>query len=184
LFDLIRQRVSAGAVLRDGVRIPFGWTILTVRGNRGDLVLWEPDFDADPATGLRENLDFSLAGYRRQQDLIAAVGLGHWHPPVYGDNVFVEHGALGDERILARRMSDQQGENGWFVFRIHAGGSMPPSDAATLDDQFGQVPVWHLALIRPALFDILALPVGYTARVAGGVVEVVQSPDGEVWTTG
>src|SRR5262245_50211559 len=89
LFGLIRQSVAKGAVLRAGVRIPFGWTVLTVRGEPEELALWEPDFDANP-TQLRENLDFSLAGYRRQQHLIAAVGLDHWRPLTYSEDVLVE----------------------------------------------------------------------------------------------
>jgi hypothetical protein len=182
LFGLIQQSVAKGAVLRDGVRIPFGWTVLSVRGARGDLALWEPDFDADPAAGLRENLDFSLAGYRRQQHLIAAIGLDHWRPLAYSQDVFVERGALDDEQVIARRMSDPQGEDGWFVFRIHAGRPKPMLDISTVGDQFGTVPVWHLAGLYPALFEMLALPVGYTVRVTGGAIDVVQRPDGEVWT--
>jgi hypothetical protein len=184
LFGLIQQSVAKGAILRDGVRIPFGWIVLTVRGKAGKLALWEPDFDTDPAAELRENLDFSLAGYRRQQQLIAAVGLDHWRPLPYNGDVFVERGAFEDDQVIARRMSDPQGEEGWFVFRIHAGRPKPALDITTVGEQFGKVPVWHLAGIRPALFDMLALPVGFTVRVTGGAIDLVQNPDGEVWTMG
>jgi hypothetical protein len=182
LFGLIQHSVAKGAVLRDGVRIPFGWTVFTVRGARGDLALWEPDFDADPAAGLRENLDFSLAGYRRQQHLIAAIGLDHWRPLAYSEHVFVERGALDDEQVIARRMSDPQGEDGWFVFRIHAGRPKPTLELTTVGEHFGGVPIWHLAHVCPALFDMLALPVGYTVRVTGGAIDTFQSAEGEVWT--
>ena len=184
LFGLIRQSVAKGAVLRDGVRIPFGWTVLLVRKDVGGYRLCEPDFDADPGTDIRENLDFSLSCYRRQQRLIAAVGLNQWRPLTYSVDVFIESGALSDNQVIAQRMSDPQGEEGWFVFRIHAGNSKPTLDLATVGEQFERVPVWHLAADHPALFDMLALPVGYTVRVTGGVIDAVRNPDGEVWTTG
>jgi hypothetical protein len=184
LFGLISQSLAKGAVLRDGVHIPFGWTVLTARGGPEELALWEPDFDNDPTTGLRENLDFSLSGYHRQKGLIAAVGLNHWRPLPFNGDVFVEHGSLDDEQVIARRMSDGQGEDGWFVFRIHAGRPKQPLDVSSVGDQFGRVPVWHLAHVRPALFDVLALPVGYTARIGRATLEAVQNGDGEVWTLG
>ncbi|MBN9520973.1 hypothetical protein J0H58_21035 [bacterium] len=184
LFGLIRHSVAKGAVLRDGTRILFGWTVLTVRGERGDLALCEPDFGTDPTAGLRENIDFSLAGYRRQQNLIAAVGLDQWRPLPYTDDVFVERGALGDEQVIGWRMSDPQGADGWFVFRIHSDCPKPALDITTVGGQFGRVPVWHLALSFPAQFDMLALPIGYTVRITGGAIDRVQSPDGEVWTMG
>jgi hypothetical protein len=184
LFGLIQQNVAKGAVLADGVRIPFGWTVFTVRGLPKELALWEPDFGANPITGIRENLDFSLSAYRRQQSLIAAVGLNHWRPLSYSDDVSVERGALEDNQVLARRMSDSKGEDGWFVFRIHAGRPKPVLDITTVGELFGTVPVWHLALIGRGLFDMLALPVGYTVRVTRGAIDMIQSVEGEIWTMG
>jgi hypothetical protein len=182
LFDLMKQSLDRGAKLTDGSKVAFGWTEFRVTLVDGVLILQEPDFDDDPDAAFRDNLDFSLSGYRRQQLLIDTLGLGRWEPMLFSDTVFVERGAIATPAIVARRLTDPQGRYCWLACLETTARSKEVITLERLDSSFEQIPVWHMYDVRPALFDILALPQGFQARIHDNRIVEVANDDGDRWT--
>lgn len=60
LFALVQQQLDRGAKLRDGAKAPFGWTELRISMVDDVATFQEPDFDTNPLTRSRRNLDFSF----------------------------------------------------------------------------------------------------------------------------
>lgn len=181
LFDLMTSHMDRGAVLKDGIEVAFGWTELRIKQNGGVFEFHEPDFDADPSEDSRENLDVSLSGYRRQQLLIDALGLGRWAPAPYSDTAHVENGAFAASRITTKRLRDPDGKSIWLVCTEATARAKAEITIERLQNSFEQVPIWHIFDIRPALFDSLALPVGFQALIDDDRIVQIASDDGEHW---
>ncbi|MGL6077065.1 MAG: immunity protein Imm33 domain-containing protein [Fimbriiglobus sp.] len=182
LFDLMVQHMDRGAQLRSGIKVNFGWSELQVEIVNGDFVFREPDFDNDPDREYRENVDFSLSGYRRQKWLVDTLGIGRWDPARFSDTVIAEKGVLAVSRVVAKRVADQDKRSSWLVCLEKTAKRKKDISVEQLNSSFEQVPVWHLHDIRPALFDALALPVGYHVLIDDNRILQVVSDDGQHWS--
>ena len=182
LFDLVTRHIDRGAKLKDGIEVAFGWTAFRVVNANGVFVFQEPDFDSDPESEYRDNLDCSLSGYRRQQLLIDALGIGLWDPSRYSDTVLAENGTLATSRIVAKRIADAEMRSSWLICLGTTAREKQEITIERIQSSFEQIPVWHLYDVRPALFDALALPVGFQALIDDNRVVQVISNDGQHWS--
>jgi hypothetical protein len=182
LFDLMTRHMDRGAKLSDGIKVNFGWAEFRVTSVNGVFVLQEPDFDSDPESEYRENLDFSLSGYRRQKSLTDTLGIGRWEPARFSDTVIAEQGVLAASRVVAKRVADRDKRSSWLVCLETTARGKQEISIERLKGSFEQIPVWHLYDIRPALFDSLALPVGYQVLIDDNRILQVVGDDGQHWS--
>ncbi len=177
--------------LADGVRIGYGWSIMTVRafaspgreGGLGDeLVLCEPDFQRDPFEGLTTDISFTLQTIFMTRILHEVVDV----EPVgcsMVDAIAVAPGILEERHVLLERRSTtdaESGFSGWFV---------GPSDSdafETLDLEGCElIPTAELAKARTHLIKVLSLPAGYRVAFDGHqVVSVLDAQGEERWSLG
>jgi len=146
--------------LRGGVRIQFGWSMLTLRVQGDRHVLCEPDFTGHFMTQLRYHASFTLQ---------TALMLGLMHqlvdappsPCTLSDLVTVEVGALERVGVTMRRIADaKDGVSGWVI----GSGTGPRVD----------MPTGALAAVRPHAIKVLSLPPGYVVTLEGHAVTSVR----------
>ncbi|VTS02004.1 Uncharacterized protein OS=Ruminococcus albus (strain ATCC 27210 / DSM 20455 / JCM 14654 / NCDO 2250 / 7) GN=Rumal_0098 PE=4 SV=1 [Gemmata massiliana] len=182
LFGLVTRHIDRGARLKDGIKVAFGWTEFRVADANGTFVFQEPDFDSDPDSEYRDNLDCSLSGYRRQQLLISALDIGRWEPARFSEVVLAEKGALATSRIVAKRIADTELKSNWLICLETTARGKQEITIERARTSFELIPVWHLFDIRPALFDALALPIGFQALIDDNRIVQVVGNTGEHWS--
>ena len=166
-------RLAAREALRDGLRVRFGWSLLTLREQApGTLTVCEPDFAGDPLRAVRPGVETTLDVLRRQAALLRRVGA----PPAdvrFDQSVIVRRGAFdrGDVQLL-REAPVGSDDSGWRVVRV----DLPHSRAA---EDFELMLVSSLLASCPAALAGLALPTGYAVSVSSGRIVAVMDPQGE-----
>jgi hypothetical protein len=166
----------AGTPPRDGLRLRFGWSLLTLRAEAEGLRICEPAFDGATAEGLHPRLDTTLGVIAAQ--LVWLDRLGEIGRDVTYDQVLV----VTRDALMARDVFALRGEaaaaedSGWSVAPV-------PRPGEPIDRSGQQaLPVHRLVALRPGLLPVLALPVGYLVTLAGEEVVEVDAPDGRtVW---
>jgi hypothetical protein len=141
--------------LTDGMRIRFGWTLITLREQaKGQLMVCEPDFDGAPLTQIRPQLNTSLRVLAEQTLLLRRVGE---EPVDVGFDQFVvaAPGALAAPTLQLTRSSGEADDSGWYITAID---TTPPQDPELLQ----VLRVFSLLSLRPSLMQVLALPPGYS----------------------
>jgi hypothetical protein len=182
LFDLMTHQMDRGAKLKEGIKVNFGWTEFRVVDVNDVFVFQELNFDSDPESEFRDDLDYSLSCYRRQQLLIDALGIGRWDPARFSETVMAEHGSIAASRIVAKRIADPEKRSIWLVCLETTARGKQEITVERLQNSFEQIPVWCLSDVRPALFDALALPVGFQVLIEDNRVVQVTSDDGQHWS--
>lgn len=162
------------APLRDGLRVRFGWSLLTLRAEPAGLRVCEPHFRGDPESELNPLLDTTLRVLVEQSAWLHQ--LGEAGSDVFFDQQLVVAGdALQVTDIFALRAQVQtQGDSGWSVAPVPSGGQ-------AIDMQnLRAIPVHRLLDARPGLLAVLTLPAGYLVRLNADQVVEVNAPDGRV----
>jgi hypothetical protein len=160
--------------LADGVRIGYGWSLLTVRRCGTLTVLCEPDFTRQPMSELRHDATFTLQALVMQQLMHSIVGLEPSDCSC-GDAIAIAHGALEREQLKLWRMSEaEDGFSGWVV----GPDSVEEVRAAFASRSYDMVPSAIVARLRPHLIKVLTLPPGCVVELDGHVVTSVIDPDG------
>jgi hypothetical protein len=180
VLQLVSQLDASGSAIVDGASIPLGWSQLTVRARdhrrevSDDLVLCEPRFDGDPRTELRDDITQTLAVLRAQATFVQRIGAAS-QPTAFDREVTVACGVLHQRRLFAeRREATGDHDSGWFI-----GPRDLPGDV-----ECTTVRVYELLMLRPALLQVLALPVGYLVAFDGDDVEtVLDTHDRDLWAS-
>ena len=143
-----------GPALHHGSTIQFGWSLLTLVEQDGDLLVCEPDFDGDPVDGTSPAVDRTLRVQARQAQVCRhaqAVG-----PTVRFDHTFVARRGFSDARTLYVDRTEPFDEfSGWFV------GPTPHTQLGLDEESLEVVFVHQLLALRAEVLDVLQLPVGY-----------------------
>ncbi|MBC8737656.1 hypothetical protein F6X40_12690 [Paraburkholderia sp. UCT31] len=162
------------APLRDGLRVRFGWSLLTLRTEPAGLRVCEPHFRGDPERELNPRLDTTLRVLVEQSAWLHQ--LGEAGSDVFFDQQIVVAGdALHATNIFALRGEVQkQGDSGWSVAPVPSGGQ------AIDMHNLRALPVHRLLDARPGLLAVLTLPAGYLVRLKANRVVEVNAPDGRV----
>jgi len=165
-------RIARADPLRAGMKVRFGWSILTLREDGGGLVVCEPDFAGDPLHELRPQVDTTLDVLARQAALVRRVGA----TPVdagFEQFVVVARGALESATLqLFRSPPERDHDSGWTISSPEQPGSAQDADA------FDALRVFTLLARRPVVLSALALPPGYAAIIDGDAISAVFDADG------
>jgi hypothetical protein len=178
ILALMNSESAKGSPVFESMTIQFGWTAFMLKRDSGKLMLHEPDFDSDPMTNLRRNIDCSIRVYLQQQAVIADLGLSNWKPTRFFEDIVAAHGSLSERRLIAKHYKDSQGITGWVIFHAE---SNQPLTLETLPDQYGKLPAWQLLHARPGLLSYLALPPGFTVFLNGDDAEKIINDAGDIW---
>jgi len=172
LLDVL-GRIAEKDPPRPGLRVRFGWSILTLREQAdGGLIVCEPDFDGDPLREVRPRIDTTLEVLARQTALVRRVGV----TPVdlgFEQFVLVARGALSATELgLFRYEPERDDDTGWTISSPEHPGSAEDPDA------FEAIRVFALLSLRPVVLSVLGLPPEFAAIIDGDQITAVMGPDG------
>lgn len=180
LLDTIGAFAQEGKGLADGVRVQVGWSLLTLQQRDAGLVVCEPAFADDPASGLSEDLTTTLTVLAQQRDILARLGVTG-QPAVFNEKIVLYRGALDVEHIYLERNAPTPGDSGWYIGPVEGGEADEDADP---NDVYEAILVYHLLRTRPSLLQVLALPPGYLVVFQGQQIEAVLDESGvNVWAT-
>jgi hypothetical protein len=153
----LAERAESGWTPRGGLRIEFGWSVLSLIGQNNTYVVHEPDFDNDPTSWVRDEVTTSLLVQADMLGIAAAVDVEPVFPN-FADRVLVKEGWLEAHKVsLFRGIDPRLAESKWMINHDDA-------DEATPTDT---IRVFELLKLRRSLLSALALPPGYLAVFEG-----------------
>ena len=156
--------------IRAGYRFRFGWSMFTLVGDAGALVVCEPDFDGDVLHDVRPRIDVSLDVIVRQVAALRRAGA----PPAdvrFDDALIVERGALAaDDLAMLREAPARAGDSGWRLMRASR------SRESLKDADVEGLRVFELLSRRPVALSAAAFPTGYAVVIIGDRVVSVMPP--------
>jgi hypothetical protein len=175
--DLITtiERMSQGAP-RAGMRIRFGWSVLTLReADDGGLIVCEPDFDGDALRETRPRVDVTLDVVARQAALIRRLGV----EPVdvgFDQLIVAARGAFTSRTLLMFRASPSGDDSGWSL-------TIPEDqDRAAAPDNFEAVRAYTLLRGYPEALTVLPLPPGFAVVIEDRRISVILDENGRART--
>ncbi|MBG1241065.1 immunity protein Imm33 domain-containing protein [Nostoc sp. NZL] len=177
LLDKLAEINQQKSNLKDGTKVEFGWSILTLRGNEDELVVCEPYFSDDPFQNYLPVVDDTLRVITEQIELLNRVGVEGVNPS-FQDKVVIAKGSLQANHIYLERKSPEANthNSGWYI------GEVTQDKPEQTDDNFEAVYVYQLLNQRPALMPILALPPGYLVIVNEDIIEAIFNKDNQnIW---
>ena len=176
MLAAVASLAGQGSGIADGVKVQFGWSVLTIRQEGSNFRVCEPDFDGDPFTQVRPDVTCTLAVLAMQVGVVRRVGVD----PVevrFDEKVVLRRGVLAEPHVFLNRGQPTEGDSGWFVGPVE-GPEYDPDDLS----QFEAIRVYELWRERRPLLSVLGLPPGHIAVFRGDTIESVMSPAGEdVW---
>lgn len=172
VLETFARLAAAGSTLRAGLRLRFGWSVLTLQAEPdGALRVCEPDFDTDPRRQTRPNVDITLSVISAQVSLARRLNVKP--VDVYFEQMLIAApGALdGHELSLQRSAQASTDDSGWFL-------ANPQRLAPTPENELEALPVYQLLHSWPTALVVLVLPVGFTALVDHTGVSAVWDEEG------
>jgi hypothetical protein len=165
------ERASKRTGIREGMRIRFGWSVLTLEPEGEGLIVCEPDFDGDPLRAVRPGVDTTLDVTARQAALLKRVGV----EPVdttFDQMVIVARRAFDGETLQLFRTQPSGNDSGWS---ISSGDAQSPSDNP---DDYEAVHSYTLLRHRPEALAVLPLPPEFGVVIEGPTIAAVLDPQG------
>ncbi len=170
----LQDLANSGTPMREGLRIRFGWSLLTLRSDNAGLRVCEPLFTGDPDNALNPILNTTLGV------LAAQVQWLHRLREQGSDVRFDQQIVLADDALTSadifavREEAKSAVDSGWSIAPVPAAGG--EIDMSGLQ----AVPIHRLVKARPGLLPILTLPAGYLVRLRENEVIEIEAPDGRV----
>ncbi|MCB9674707.1 MAG: tetratricopeptide repeat protein [Alphaproteobacteria bacterium] len=174
MVEWIASRASHPPGLADGVKIGFGWSMLTVRERAGDVVICEPDFAFDPWARIVWDVGFTLQTAVMQGTMSEFTETAP-EPCSMTDTVAVAPEVFREPVAILHRVSGRdEGFSGWLIGTEaqFAGPGLPAPE------HFRPMRTGDLVLYRHPLIKVLQLPPGFRVRFEGHAVTSVVDPDG------
>jgi hypothetical protein len=173
LLTTLEKLDAKGPPIKEGSRIAYGWSQLTIADNlaeRGTLEVQEPDFDGDPMhdtrSGVYDTTDVLFLQGRLCKQL-KVEPTAAW----FAHGVVLMRGVLDQKKVyLQRQAPSSQQDTGWYIGPVDKKAQPKPEDLETL-------PVWKIFQQRRNLLEAMALPVGYLAVFNGSYLEAVLDPN-------
>ena len=167
------ERIASRDPLRGGMRVRFGWSMLTLREEPdGGLTVCEPDFAGDPLRATRAGIDTTLDVAARQVAFARLAGItaaDAW----FDQFLIAARGALASPRLrLTRRRPAAEDDSGWMAW---AEGFDPPDDP----DAHEALRTYRLLSLRPAAVAVLVAPPDFSVLLEGDQVASVIDSRGQ-----
>jgi hypothetical protein len=164
------ERLAAQSPLRAGMRVRFGWSMLTLESSPpGGLIVCEPDFERDALRETRPVVNDSLEIAAKQTAFARAVGVTPLD--VYFDQyVVLERDALVAHSIrLLRSQASSFDDSGW---------SISPAEhlEEPREEDLGAIRLYELLRRRRSIFPALILPTDLIVLVNGDRIASVLTP--------
>jgi hypothetical protein len=173
LADTIAGFEARGGRLGDGVAVEVGWTTFVLRIQPdGSLLVYEPEYGADPFKTVRPDVTVSLTILAAQIDMTRALSLTPL-PCRFDQKLIVRKGVLDSPRIFANRREPKGEDSGWYIGSAQEGAGQPPRA-----EDLESMRLFQLVQRRSEILYALALPVGYTVVWNGNNVEALADPQG------
>jgi hypothetical protein len=102
LLEAVASFEGEGKGLADGVTVRFGWSLLTLRRRRDEVLVCEPDFDGDPFRDLREDVTCTLAVLAGQAAVVNRLGVEPAEAR-FDEKVVLARGCLAERRVYLQR---------------------------------------------------------------------------------
>ena len=171
-----KQEVAGASVqgkLREGAQIRFGWSLLKVMNEGGELCVGEPDFKRWPAEAWIPHVDTTLEVLTEQVRLLRRLGI-QGEDARFDQMLFVARGALASGDVFLRRTgSRSEIDSGWVL------GATADPEALTQEDGLEAIYLAHLVGDHRALLQGVNLPTDYIATFKGRALEQVFDPQGK-----
>jgi hypothetical protein len=173
VIALFKRLHEEGRVLRDGFRVRFGWSLLTLRGHGSQLIVCEPDFSSDPLTNVREDITVTLSVLVQQSSVLNRLGV-EGEDASFRYKLVISKGVLNIPHIyLERKESTTEDDSGWYI---------GPVEDPEEEPGYESLYVYQLLDSRPQLLQVLTLPRGYLAVFNGVEIEAILNESEEnVW---
>lgn len=164
-----------GPQLKNGSRVRYGWVDLQLSQIENVLHICEPDFLND-ITHFIPWLDTTLMVLASQAKIIQAAGCAPKNT-LYTDQIILARGCLEKPGVyLERQEPSRPDDSGWYIGSTSR-ESTPPNE------NLEAIRAYQLLSSRPALMQVLALPVAYLAVFdQSRLVKVVDAQDHPVWS--
>jgi hypothetical protein len=170
VLDVI-ARFAEGQPLASGLRIRFGWSMLTLVEDAEGLTVCEPDFDGDPLRAVRPTLDTTLAVIADQAAITRQLSVA----PVdvsFDQFVVVARGALDAPVVQLYRDPDaRHDDTGWSLTEY---GANRGDDTSAYE----AMRVYTFLRTRPGVIPVLVLPPRFAAIIDGNQVSRVLDDSG------
>jgi len=174
VFDALAELVRSGVPLQEGLRLRFGWSMLTLRGEPAGLRVCEPDFSSDPLTQLHPTLDRTLAILATQLQWLRRVKEQGADVRFDQHVVFTHDAFRADDLFALRNEAGSEVDSGWSVAPV-------PEPGGQIDmSQLSAIPIYNLVDSYPELLSIFTLPTGYLVRLKRKRVVEISDPSGVV----
>jgi hypothetical protein len=171
LLTMLEALHRRGPALHDRSTIQFGWSLLTLVEQDGDLLVCEPDFEGDPLDGTSPTVDRTLRVQARQAQVCRrahAVG-----PDVRFDHTIIARRGFSSAPTLYLDRTEPFDEfSGWFV------GPTPDTQLGLDEESLEVVFVHQLLALRADLLDVMQLPVGYHVVTEGSRIAAIVDASG------
>jgi hypothetical protein len=165
---------GSGKPLRDGLRVRFGWSLLTLRTDAEGLRVCEPSFGQDEGADLDPKLNTTLAVLTEQVKWLRRLRVDGTDA-YFDQNIIMTESALSAVDIFALRgEATTEADSGWSVAPVPAAGGEVDTSALRA------VSIGSLVVVRPGLLPIITLPVGFLVRLNDNRVTEMTSPNGAV----
>ncbi len=165
VLDALIEMDRNGPRLKNGSKIQFGWSVLTLQEENGRLRVCEPDFSGNISQN-RLNIDTTLAVLKEQVSALRAAG-EEGSDVSFTDLVAVAEGALSTESVFLKRDPPlSKADSGWFVGKLE---DLEAAREATVQP----VHVYEVLRSRPILVHVMTLPPGYLVIVRGEKVQAM-----------
>lgn len=177
LLDYCAQLDAQG--LKDGIRIGFMWSLVTLRDQGKDLVLCEPSFSRRPFDELSFEVSLTLQIAVMIQLLHSVTELPH-SDCTFADAVAIAPGGLLEETLTMVRLheTNEQHISGWVI----GATDMASAREIAESDRYDLLPTAALVDLRHHAIKTLSLPPGCVVRMERHRLVSVLDPQGkEVW---
>jgi hypothetical protein len=174
VLDSFEDLARSGTQLRDGARLRFGFSLLTLRAEDRELRVCEPDFSGDALHSLRPTLDTTLSIIAGQVRWLGRTG--ERGADVFFDQqaVFAADAWSAPEIFALRTASVSEEDSGWSIAPV-------PAEGEEIDkSRLSAIPIYRLVEDHPGLVSIMAFPEGYLVRLRGDEVVEISDPTGRV----
>ena len=174
VLETLAELAKSGTLLRDGLRVQFGWSLLTLRAEADGLRVCEPRFSGDPRGEQSPTLDITLSVLAEQVRWLHRMD-EKGKDVVFDQKIVHTLDGLEAEDIFALRgESTTESDSGWSVARVPRGG-----EGIDMSNLSG-LPIYRLLGTRVGLLAILTLPEGYLVRLQGNEVTEITDAEGRV----